>query len=1855
MDDAENAAKIADPDENDHGEGLRSEPDSVSREFPTGDYTTATDPSQDEKHTSQVHKSPTKPSQTSTEASTKIQNDANTTEIAAGKAQQGATNDTTINKQDAPPTEVEQFKQQNPTISTSTENTSGERDTIDKPPAKPLTETVGQSKPKAVNNSTVVPSQQQPPSQPSQSPVKAAATTAPIPKNPDTSSQPAAEPKPLPLSGNSVPSPTTRANPLESKQQATVAVGLQKPTPTVAVNASSDTNEVKAGEVDEIDPFDAVQIAIRKERTPLTDLYEPYIAPCDTSLADARRRLEIALQQTRKLQNAFTERVYEKYRICLKQAPPIEATLHDIRTNPATALKRLQEEHEQIRIEKEMEKKEASILNAELKRQPNAPADQADQLMYMTAGLNLVMLPEDTSIDSEKWKPYTDGKGPTNEFGQRNKSISAAAATAGELVIERTRKAAALRVERQRRRQLQLLSGDAPQSSIPAVLAPSNISTILQGKSTTTPVVPPTTEVLKKKPDTAKAVASKQPPATAGGTRTGRGRGPSSVFTASTLLSMHYSADQLDVMNHLANRAAAPATSHHHHQVKIAASTSALMAKGVGAATPKIMSTQFRLRHPHPESLGGQRRANTWTNSTASVSSTNTPRQQQPFSEAFLKQTLPPLPTVRDRLERKPLDVLPTPEAATTRAKDSVKKVLDPFATPSFSRDGPKLGDVTKIRVLHNLWKLGNEIPLLADDEAGVNTPSKPIGLSEEPAEDAALDPVVAFMVLHSVGLIGRSHRNKDFRSLHDRFPVLDDDIGSTKLESLRTKIVGSTEQSFTDALFSAKRKHDSEPGGSSPKKIKLSDKSSPTDSVHVLPDPSSERPNDAAGVPVMSIRGGGDEAKETDSKTQTSDDSRKAVSGTEDAAIPSRSAVQVDSKTSPARSAARQSVPTAQTQPREANPVQFANISGSSINPTLPGYLTPPERFHHSSAMNSLHLANQLRQGFQHPAGDIASGSLPYMGQHHPHEGFDLSSFVGTGALQGAHSSITALNYARQNQAVAEARAQIFAREQQAAALLRGAAFSQHGHVYGPVGAPHPAAFAALLGSSNHSGLLNNGQYPMALGGHVGGVPQAMYQPSMVHLESPQTQNTSSQSPSDSQATKGANDLPSIDSPNRTKKKTADNQRSRSTSVDTGERQYKAPTKTSPHPPPNDPETKEKPKDPVEKSSIQPVPKAKDSSKKDDDQEKRAQPGEGATAKQSSVNPGNVKAASRSEDKVFPGRENKFSEESEIREPEKKKASSEDTGAKIATVATAEPKPATQKAADGMRFLAPPIPPLLNRSDAERIRAGRFHEVVEQNDNISFAKSATKYLVDCGGATPIPRSLVLNPLRERLNTPGFKASNANGLPTIPRDVVAYTVLVWLWANHEIAFRDAFEKSGRIDVDPDCKWLIHAAVDTAIRELTSEIAQERATNKGPFAMIPVGSTDELEKSEASHKLELHTAKIVSKSLMTELRVLEEANVAIPNFQNIVEYLDEARMCALRGRSKERALLASLLSQKTNIAESFSHAYTSSMVRAGEALGHESLLEAVQDETVNVSSMLPYDICSDDLGEWEDPCRPETGFGKDASASVLRRRAHARAMIHKSLKKLEDRHGIKGGVPNQGPLSDQLSDEAKAASKNQTAPTPRGGYKRKWSTFSEPPPPPGTGSAPASSWASYDPRHYSTPLDWDPNELENLPYGQHADLERPRSLSLSLSARSDHRSGKKLKRSMSLSSHTHSESRETDGLPRSTCEIPWVEVAGIFQRLELPKKSPPKASHHDHHASVPVPAGSVIVAPFCRRLEKELSDIDDDESETEENLSDEYVIAQHEAVLENMKQKLSAYMEAKQKQQEKKRGRPSRDK
>eukprot|EP00957_Ditylum_brightwellii_P089032 6780181-Ditylum_brightwellii.AAC.1 len=64
-----------------------------------------------------------------------------------------------------------------------------------------------------------------------------------------------------------------------------------------------------------------------KQSTLLVDTYSPYIHPDDTSLDAARKRLRTALDQTRILRAAFTDRVYKKYRVVLR---PVEKSVDEI-------------------------------------------------------------------------------------------------------------------------------------------------------------------------------------------------------------------------------------------------------------------------------------------------------------------------------------------------------------------------------------------------------------------------------------------------------------------------------------------------------------------------------------------------------------------------------------------------------------------------------------------------------------------------------------------------------------------------------------------------------------------------------------------------------------------------------------------------------------------------------------------------------------------------------------------------------------------------------------------------------------------------------------------------------------------------------------------------------------------------------------------------------------------------------------------------------------------------------------------------------------------------------------------------------------------------------------------------------------------------------------------------------------------------------------------------------------------------------------------------------------------------------------------------------------------------------------
>jgi hypothetical protein len=338
-----------------------------------------------------------------------------------------------------------------------------------------------------------------------------------------------------------------------------------------------------------------------------------------------------------------------------------------------------------------------------------------------------------------------------------------------------------------------------------------------------------------------------------------------------------------------------------------------------------------------------------------------------------------------------------------------------------------------------------------------------------------------------------------------------------------------------------------------------------------------------------------------------------------------------------------------------------------------------------------------------------------------------------------------------------------------------------------------------------------------------------------------------------------------------------------------------------------------------------------------------------------------------------------------------------------------------------------------------------------------------------------------------------------------------------------------------------------------------------------------------------------------------------------------------------------------------------------MVRAGEALGHEELFEQVQDEDTLTSTMIPYDIFTDESGAWEDPCRAHDEFTANLTGDDLMRRAHARAMIQKSLKKLQDRHSIRGGASVAGPYADPPPDSnasgdgpAAGVERPQYQRTPSDSMKRKasFSMASESSFDRSTGVAVAPSVALYNPRHYSAPLFWDADNVENTPYGKHMKGFRQRSFSLGRQSFSEDaddsestgRSKKRprISRTDSVSISCPPTDEDSLSLPRSTQEVAWVDVAQIFKPVALAGPTTPTARLGGDEQ--PETSARAIIAPFCRKVECPPAMSDDEGLGEEEDISDEAVLARHRVVLDRMKEKLDKVMEARQQGQQRDRNR-----
>jgi len=1784
-------------------------------------------------------------------------------------------------------------------------------------------------------------------------------------------------------------------------------------------------------EMQDIDPTTVVDDVVHKLRAPLINKYGSFIHPTDTSLSDARKRLQSALEQTRILRSAFTNRLYEKYRVLLRPVPKsINEIIGTINADPVAANATLTEATRILKEEKEIEKKEAqSAASAVLSSGDSAAnsaalmassLETAEQLAYIGAGLNLVILPEDDIDVHDMVLQSFEHRGPTNpETGQRVGGISAAAATAAEVLLDRVRRARALRVDRQKQRVTQGTPDEATVgfgielSVTNPVLSMLNLvsnntadsQTVVVEQRAPLPVAPKA----PKKIAIMKASSSSHLSTVLGKSGRSRVQMPTSSIN---LLSLNPSAEELP-----------------YDDVKLA-STKALVAQGVGTIfQPK--SFQNRYRHPHPDSLGGRSSA---MQSSGRVATSHGPN---PVGIEFLD--LPMISVGKERRFKKAVKVSDRRVVSNERVVTCLDSILAQFAIAGEIGSRVNTQSEPEYAYSHNEAESISPTPICVENKSenhscsqrrtteigllcgmhhsaeGCNKPMEGDGtVLDQPLENASgisatsltklaveaieadqpLEPILAFSVLHALGLVRDTHHsqhslsNNMMNRIASPFSSNKRDQntnekcwpgGSAKLNSLCQR-VSKNKRRFSEYFLESSFKVEKDV---SAKKKKISAQV-PKREVILTGNPENDvtspgveelnNPFKSETVPegiafsqseehslkaesrgsgeVMSIRGGGggedpdflDDERTGSTRSgkkrrvvqsgfskekRTGPDNESPRRKETDAEFRSRNPNYESSSSLVHKvSSAKRETNEILSQPSvQASPMVNSNCSSSSFSPPTSNsammvaarqhqaalaqrsvnqaIAASHERFHHSPA--SLHLPGSLHHSSLnrmpgHP-GNMTDffGGLHASAQRGPFGSLtdwsQLDAANATVGLLPSHSSL-AMGLHQQHAAMVNlsvdraARAMLVREHQNAAvaAAQRQAAARASG-VAG-LSAQHAAI---LMGQQGGAALFQSSASRFQ---HIGGHPGSAMLPSPAatmmsqgasmgaHLQAMQ-RAAGSRPGSSSSVISGRTSRPSsakgrskinkeeklldetansklivpshgVDDCSNKKRSIAERPQSSSLIGGIAERRHSSSSIGG---------IAERP---GSSSSIGGVAERPQSSSSIGCNSRSGTSGQSKPlVKQYADSQGETKNSYQSLDVVQEMKSPKLSPQTSVPLQVLRHTKSvahdilsltkgdapEESGKEVDKVIkndVTQPRDLGKSAADsqqsvavltaGMQFFAPNIPDSLSSEMANEVLEARVHVAAKKVTDCN-SRALLEFVQSVGAAVPIPKGLVGHPLKERFASPIFKASGTSS-QAIPREVVAAIVLIWLWVQHKEIFQRAFAKSGRIDVDPECKWLIQAAVDTATRALAAEFVPKTNSvgdgkSKGMYGLESVANT------------ELQVASTVSKALMTEMCIDGEIDVVLPVFDDLVELLDEARMCSLRSKCSERSLLAALIARTATMSESFSHSYVSSMVRAGEALGHGELFELVQDEKTLTSTMIPYDIFSDEHGAWEDPCRLPFGFTPGLAGEDLMKRAHARAMIHKSLRKMQDRNNIRGGTTNSGPYTESTPAQSPTSANTSTGPgrglqrIPSGSLKKRSSfTFSGDVTQPGSGSAPARSIAQYNPNHFSAPLFWDSNIIENTPYGKHVKGPRPSVFSLTKSMVGG-RGGKGDRGSscadatLNLPMSTSAESYfETDGPMRSTEEVEWIEVAAIFETVNLEGTPSVKRSKKMGHLRTNTVGPQKIIAPFCRKLESALTDIYEEESDIDEDLSDETILQRHQHILDVMKEKLDRVME-----------------
>lgn len=1314
---------------------------------------------------------------------------------------------------------------------------------------------------------------------------------------------------------------------------------------------------VAATDADCSDEHAKIEEALKKERKPLTDLYSPFVNLSDTSLEDARRRLRIALDQTRQLRAAFTERVYGKYRVCLKPPPQTEEILEALRKDPKGMAQKLHHEIKQTKLEKEFEKKEAQRLNNHLQPgssveqpvttpsnvavQASSPssipgasmsadgcaADQSDDLMYVTGGLSLVILPEsdasyvDMSIYQERAPIHPETR-------QRVRSISAAAAAAGESMLEKARRGQSLRIEREKRRQEQYSGGEVMErdeyfdgnytrhsrssdSLMPVIAAPANppplilqtsakksVPASLSSKKTMVSTAK-TSEVGKsaKRPSTNKPVKSASGQTCAGGTAASikaiRARVQANM-SLNTLLSLDPADEELRTDG------------------KYSEATKTIFERGVGIPATSFppKGSQSRIRHPFPDSLGGRRRFG----SSSITASRATPAP----SPADLLVALPPKPTCKERRRQKKMQVLHPSLATSARADSAIRRVLNQFSLASDKTADdvefrPRKQRITEIAFMH-----GVQLNQQAGLKANADGTSRKVDSSLNHCPTPDIDHMLALNVLNAVGLVASYTRDDEIKNFDFQASfknqLFDEDqmrslglpmqVGSfsqsvSKVNKAR-KGFATTKRNFTDAFFSKRAQNNGTQGGNAiaaarEKELKM---------VHLSDQ--IVKPPPIPSTAVVNLRGGGgdggvDSGGRGKNCNQSSEPAIEIGLNGSSFLGPQIDNLHRSTNTSNAMNSSIHHDLSSHRVVWDERPQQLLNQATLVRNSTVlqsPGgqFQAQMHQAEHYHQTNALQLAHQLRISRLSPHGTQTAGDLlEYMGGLHQQQSqasYDWSSVgaASAGASVASSHSLAALGLNPHRSAIVPLTVQdrtrvLLAREQrtfaahaaaaqrqQAAALLGGPGGATV-HTYASPGYPHLAgqllspSNAALLGHSGIQGL-RFASAPQAATNNSTSLVNSIQQ---VQQSSEFVNSVLNKNVQNSQDGKTNRDvvqklaLGHEEEINESGQKSANDQQQDKISPSKAFKKRKRPDSDFTFECPAD--QKSKVSEPDEGSKFHITAIESDENQPLTSLDKAAPlavtPKEICTENSIGVDDRhNLSNATYNAGRQIPPN---FAADLTV----------DDSHAKVAS--------------SGLQYFVPVASAGISSDVATLVLSAKCNEAIQilglPEEFGPEGSRLVEYIVSVGTAVPIPRTMVLNLVKDRMNAPAFKNSGVCSIPAMSRDVIVAVILLWLWRNQEESFQRAFSKSGRIDVDPECKWFVTAAVDRAVSALAAEVTESSSRSNKPLATALLahknknstaqkgGETDAF--SAISTRIDLLAAAVVNKALNAGLVIDEE--------------------------------------------------------------------------------------------------------------------------------------------------------------------------------------------------------------------------------------------------------------------------------------------------------------------------------------------------------------------------------------------